>query len=219
MDTKTVEAARHSRASRTIRWCAASAVLRPTRRMTGQAYAYFVRSPHAFARHPLDRHRGRASAVPGVLAVLTAADMEGGVGNVSQHPPLTGRGGKKLIMPHRPALAGDRACMSASRSPWWSRETLTAAQDAAELVAVDYEERTPVVDLRAARARRRAAAVAGGAGQYRGRLAGHWPAIPTPTRSEVERDHRVRQARRARAVVQSANHGRLHGAARRDGEL
>ena len=44
-----------------------------------------------------------------MLAVLTAADMEAaGVGNVGRHPPLAGRGGKKLVIPHRPALARER---------------------------------------------------------------------------------------------------------------
>ena len=73
--------------------------------LTGQTYAYFVRSPHAFADiRSIDTEA--AKAVPGVLAVLTAADMEG-IGNISQHPPLAGRGGQKLIIPHRPALAGE----------------------------------------------------------------------------------------------------------------
>src|SRR5262249_17269667 len=72
--------------------------------LTGQAYAYFVRSPHAFADiRAIDTEA--AKATPGVLAVLTAADMEG-IGNVSQHRPLVGRDGRKLIVPHRPALAG-----------------------------------------------------------------------------------------------------------------
>jgi carbon-monoxide dehydrogenase large subunit len=69
----------------------------------GQAYAAFMRSPHAFADvRGIDTAAARAA--PGVLAVLTAGDMEG-IGNVSQHPPLSGRGGAKLIVPRRPALA------------------------------------------------------------------------------------------------------------------
>src|ERR1700675_3659229 len=72
--------------------------------MDGQAYAYFVRSPHAFADiRSIDADAARSA--PGVLAVLTAADMEG-IGNISQHPPLPGRNGKKLVLPSRPALAG-----------------------------------------------------------------------------------------------------------------
>src|SRR3954454_19881583 len=70
--------------------------------MTGQTQAYFVRSPHAFADiRSIDT--AAAKAVPGVLAVLTGADMdEAKIGNPSQHPPLNGRGGTKLVMPHRP---------------------------------------------------------------------------------------------------------------------
>ena len=97
------------RASKTTPWCAA----RPLRRRRPAARAglsrYFVRSPHAFARIRVDRHRQPPRRCQGVLAVLTGADMEAaGVGNVGRHPPLAGRGGKKLIMPHRPALARER---------------------------------------------------------------------------------------------------------------
>jgi len=116
--------------------------------LTGQAYAYFVRSPHAFADiRAIDTEAARA--VPGVLAVLTAADMDG-IGNVSQHPPLNGRGGSKLIIPHRPALAGATVRHVGEAVAAVIADTLTAAQDAAELVNVDYEERTPAVDLREA---------------------------------------------------------------------
>src|SRR5260370_32004546 len=73
-----------------------------------QAFGWFVRSPHAFARiGAIDVERTRRAQ--GVLAVLTAADMEAaGVGTVGRHPPLSGRGGKKLVIPHRPALARER---------------------------------------------------------------------------------------------------------------
>src|SRR4029453_12130508 len=116
--------------------------------LTGQAYAYFVRSPHAFADiRAIDAEAARA--VPGVLAVLTAADMDG-IGNVSQHPPLNGRGGTKLVIPHPPALAGTTVRHVGEAVAMVVADTLTAAQDAAELVSVDYEERTPAVDLREA---------------------------------------------------------------------
>jgi aerobic carbon-monoxide dehydrogenase large subunit len=116
--------------------------------LTGQTYAYFVRSSHAFADiRSIDTDA--AKAVPGVLAVLTAADMEG-IGNISQHPPLAGRGGQKLIIPHRPALAGKTVRHVGEAVAVVVAETLTAAQDGAEAVVVDYEERTPVVDLREA---------------------------------------------------------------------
>jgi aerobic carbon-monoxide dehydrogenase large subunit len=116
--------------------------------ISGQALAYFVRSPHAFADiRSIDTRA--AKTAPGVISVLTAADMEG-IGNVSQHPPLGGRGGAKLIVPHRPALAGKTVRHVGEAVAVVIAETLTAAQDAAELVAIDYQERTPVVDVREA---------------------------------------------------------------------
>ena len=155
--------------------------------LPGQTYAYFVRSPHAFADiTSIDTERG-ARRCTGVLAVLTAADMEAPIGNVSQHPPLAGRGGGKLIMPHPPGARRRDACAtSARRSRWWSAETLAAAQDGAEAVAVEYAERTPVVDLREA--------VRDGAPQVwpeaPGNIAVDWPGLaadPDANAKEVER--------------------------------
>jgi carbon-monoxide dehydrogenase large subunit len=112
------------------------------------AYAYFVRSPHAHARiKSVDTTE--AGKAPKVLAVLTAKDMEG-VGSVSRHPPMTGRGGFKLIIPHRPVLAGERVTHIGQAVAAVIAETLAAAQDAAELVAVDYEELPAVTDAQAA---------------------------------------------------------------------
>jgi carbon-monoxide dehydrogenase large subunit len=114
----------------------------------GQAHAYFVRSPHAFARIiSIDAEAAKRS--PGVVAVLTAADMDAaGVGNVGRHAPLAGRGGQKLIMPNRPALARERAMHIGEPVAIVIAETALAAQDAAELVSVDYEELKPVIDVR-----------------------------------------------------------------------
>src|SRR6266851_8732993 len=96
--------------------------------MAGETQAYFVRSPHAFADiRSIDT--AAAKDVPGVLAVLTAADMEG-IGNVSQHPPLAGRDGKKLIVPHPPALPGTTVRHIGDAVAMVVGETLTAAQDA-----------------------------------------------------------------------------------------
>ena len=152
--------------------------------LTGQTYAYFVRSSHAFADiRSIDTEA--AKAVPGVLAVLTAADMEG-IGNISQHPPLAGRGGQKLIIPHRPALAGETVRHVGEAVAVVVAETLTAAQDGAEAVIVDYEERTPVVDLREA--------VRDGAPQIwpeaPGNIAVNWPGLakdPDANAQEVDR--------------------------------
>jgi aerobic carbon-monoxide dehydrogenase large subunit len=152
--------------------------------MAGQAQAYFVRSPHAFAViRSIDTTA--AKAVPGVLCVLTATDMEG-IGNLSQHPPLAGRSGQKLIVPHRPALAGKTVRHVGEAVAVVVAETLIAAQDAAELVAVDYQERAPAVDLREA--------IRDGAPQLwpeaPGNIAVDWPGLaadPDANASEVDR--------------------------------
>jgi carbon-monoxide dehydrogenase large subunit len=116
--------------------------------MPGQAMGFFLRSPHAFADiRAIDTEAARSA--PGVIAVLTAADMDA-VGNVSQHPPLAGRNAKKLVVPRRPALAGTTVRHVGEAVALVVAETLAAAQDAAELISIEYAERTPIIDLRAA---------------------------------------------------------------------
>ena len=134
-----------------------------------QAYAYFVRSPHAFARI-VSVDVTAAQSAPGVVGVLTAKDMEG-TGSLGRHPPLSGRGGKGLVVPHRPALAADRVVHIGEPVVMIVAETAAAAQDAAELVAIEYEALTPVTDARAALDSGRAASLAASAGKRRGRLA------------------------------------------------
>jgi aerobic carbon-monoxide dehydrogenase large subunit len=152
--------------------------------LPNQAYAYFVRSPHAFARI-VSIDAAAAPSAPGVVAVLTAKDMEG-VGNISRHPPLPGRGGAKLAVSHRPALARDRVMHVGEAVAMVIAERAMAAQDAAELVNVEYEPLTPVTDARAA--------VKPGAPQLwpeaPGNLAVDWPgpaADPDANAAEVER--------------------------------
>src|SRR4051794_33486878 len=110
----------------------------------------FVRSPHAHARiRSIDVEPARAA--PGVLAVLTHKEMDAaGVGSTSVHAPLVGRDGMKLVMPFRPALAGERVMYAGEAVALVVAETPAQAQDAAELVAVTYEELPVVADLRAA---------------------------------------------------------------------
>ncbi len=116
--------------------------------LPNQAYAYFVRSPHAFARVVSVETSG-AAGMPGVIAVLTAADMDG-IGNISRHPPLPGRNGAKLIVTNRPALAKDRVLHIGEAVAMVVAERALTAQDASEFVNVEYEPLTPVTDARAA---------------------------------------------------------------------
>jgi carbon-monoxide dehydrogenase large subunit len=114
--------------------------------LPNQAFAYFVRSPHAFAKIVSIDPSG-ATNTPGVVAVLTAKDMES-VGNVSRHPPVAGRNGGKLIISHRPALAGERVMHLGEAVAVVIADSAQIAQDAAEFVHVEYEALTPVVDAR-----------------------------------------------------------------------
>ncbi len=120
--------------------------------LPNQAFAAFVRSPHAHARiRSLDIEAARGAS--GVIAVLTASDMEAAnVRTVSLHPPLTGRNGTKLIVPARPPLARERAVHIGQPVACVVAENALAALEAAELVAVDYEPLPAVTDVRAARA-------------------------------------------------------------------
>jgi carbon-monoxide dehydrogenase large subunit len=116
--------------------------------LPNQAFAYFVRSPHAFARIVSIDIAG-AAAAPGVIGVLTGTDMAG-TGNIGRHPPVPRRGGKGLVIPHRPALATERVVHIGEPVAMVVAESAAAAQDAGEFVSVEYEELTPVIDAREA---------------------------------------------------------------------
>ncbi|MGC2825525.1 MAG: xanthine dehydrogenase family protein molybdopterin-binding subunit [Pseudolabrys sp.] len=112
------------------------------------AYAAFVRSTHAHARIVSVKTESARKAKK-VLAVLTAEDMKtANVGSVSRHPPVPGRGGAKMIMPFRPSLAGEKVMHVGDPVAMVVAETTAAAQDAADLVQVEYEELPPVIELR-----------------------------------------------------------------------
>ncbi len=151
--------------------------------LPNQAYGCFVRAPHAFARI-VRLNAEAARRARGIVGVLTAKDMEG-VGSVSRHPPLAGRGGKPLFVPHRPALAGERVMHIGEPVALVVGEKAVAAQDAAELLVVDYEALVPVIDARSA--------LAPGApqlwGEAPGNLAIDWPgATPDPEANGAEID-------------------------------
>jgi len=99
-----------------------------------QAHAVMLRSPHAHARiRAIDS--AAASAISGVLAVLTGADLAAdGIGNV---PCLSGVPGAAL--PPRPALASGRVRHVGDTVAVIVAETLAAARDGAERIEVDYE--------------------------------------------------------------------------------
>ena len=116
----------------------------------GALAAYFVRSPHGFANI---EHIDVAAArnAPGVVAVLTAADLAAAHYHSISHPhPIPGRGGKVAVAPHRPALAEKRVLHVGEPVALVIAVSAQAAQDAAEKVAVDYQPLNAVTDVRAA---------------------------------------------------------------------
>jgi carbon-monoxide dehydrogenase large subunit len=117
-------------------------------KLPNQAVGVFVRSPHAHAT-VRSISAEPALAVPGVVAVLTAADM-GQVGTVSRPIPVIGRDGEQAVVPERPALAGTRVMHVGDPVALVVAETAAIANDAAELVEVDYDPHPSIADARAA---------------------------------------------------------------------
>jgi len=105
----------------------------------GQAYGHVLRSPLAHARITrLDVAAARQA--PGVLAVLTASDLDAaGIGSIPCVAAMKGRGGKATIQPRYPILAGELCRHVGQPVAFVVAESLAAARDAAELIEVDYD--------------------------------------------------------------------------------
>ncbi|HKX10227.1 MAG TPA: xanthine dehydrogenase family protein molybdopterin-binding subunit [Stellaceae bacterium] len=119
-------------------------------RLPGLTVAAFVRSPHANARIR-SVEVAAARRAPGVLAVLTGADMEAaGVRDISRPMPQKGRGGAPMATPPRPSLAHTHVRHVGDPVALVVAETQAQALDAAELISVEYEELPAVTDAREA---------------------------------------------------------------------
>src|SRR5882724_501636 len=106
--------------------------------LPAMAFGYVLRSPHAHARiRAIDTNR--AKATPGVLAVLTGADWQAsGWGDLPVPDGLKRRDGTSFRPPY-PALVKDRVRFAGDYVAFVVAESLLQAQDAAELITVDYE--------------------------------------------------------------------------------
>src|SRR5262245_312184 len=112
----------------------------------GQAYALFVRSPHAHAAiKKVDS--AAAAAMPGVLAVLTGAELAADkIGNLICGWMIHSKDGSPMRMAPHPALAHGKACHVGDPVAVVIAESLGRARDAAEKVEVDYEVLPAVTD-------------------------------------------------------------------------
>lgn len=106
--------------------------------LPGQLHACFVRSPHAHARIAgIDP--AAALAVPGVVAVLTGADLAAdGVGILQAPAALKGRKGEPIHNPAQLAISADKARHVGDTVAMVLAETDAAAREGAAAVDVDY---------------------------------------------------------------------------------
>ena len=114
--------------------------------LPGMLHGYVLRSPHAAARiNRIDT--AAASALPGVRALYTAADLKAdGIGTLPCAVPLQNRDGSAMALPPHPVLADGAVRHVGDPVAFIVADTLQAAHDAAEAVGVDYDVLPAVVD-------------------------------------------------------------------------
>ena len=112
--------------------------------LPGQAYACFVRSPHAHARIRRVDTAG-ALATPGVIAVLTGEDAAADGVRPLTHSPMPGNPHEELVKSHHvsfvaphPPIPADRVRFAGEVVAMVIAETPAAARDGAERVNVDW---------------------------------------------------------------------------------
>jgi carbon-monoxide dehydrogenase large subunit len=116
----------------------------------GTAHAAFVRSPHAHARIK-SINTEAAKAKPGVIAVLTGPELVADkIGNLICGWMIHSTDGTPMNMGAFGALAVDTARFAGQPVAVVIAETKGQARDAAEAVAVDWQELPAVTDPRAA---------------------------------------------------------------------
>lgn len=137
-----------------------------------EAWMVLVRSPVA-AADVVSIDINQAKAAPGVLAVFTRADLNTeGIGLFTTVFPFTRPDGQPLHQPSFGMLAGQTVNYVGDPVVAVIAETKMQAEDAAELVVIDYDDRPAVTDAKQA--------VAGAAPQV-------WPEVPGNIAFQVER--------------------------------
>ena len=113
----------------------------------GQVVGYVMRSPVAHARiSGLDV--SAAEAAPGVLTVLTGAELAAaGANNLPCLVPIKNHDGTDRSDPGRQILATDVVRHVGDQIAFVVAETMAQAKDAADLITVDYDTRPAVSDL------------------------------------------------------------------------
>ncbi|MGA8589332.1 MAG: xanthine dehydrogenase family protein molybdopterin-binding subunit [Pseudolabrys sp.] len=109
-------------------------------KLPGLVHGVVLRSPRAHAKiRSIDITT--AKTAPGVLAVLTSADIKAaGYGDLPVPGGLKRRDGSPMYRPRYPILAEDRVRWVGDSVAFVVAETVAQALDAAEMISVDYEE-------------------------------------------------------------------------------
>src|SRR6185436_12596542 len=115
------------------------------RNLPGQAWMVVLRSPHAHARiASIDAVEARKAL--GVVAVYTAAEMKAdGLGHIPNPPLFKRPDGEPASAPPRTPLADGIALYAGHPVAAVIAETRVQAMDAAELIAIEFEELPCVV--------------------------------------------------------------------------
>ncbi|MGB3446966.1 MAG: xanthine dehydrogenase family protein molybdopterin-binding subunit [Xanthobacteraceae bacterium] len=119
-------------------------------KLQGMTHAHFVRSPHGHARvKGIDA--SAALKMPGVVAVLTGQEIvDDKVGNLICGWAVHSKDGTPMKMGAWPAMAPEVVRFVGQAVAVVIAETKNQARDAAEAVAVDYEELPAVTGVKAA---------------------------------------------------------------------
>ncbi|MEC9346671.1 MAG: xanthine dehydrogenase family protein molybdopterin-binding subunit [Pseudomonadota bacterium] len=112
----------------------------------GCLHGVMVRSPVARGRI-LSVDTSAALALPGVVAVYTGQDWrDAGLGMIPNRPSIANADGSAIVVPPRWPLCPELVHHVGDGVAFVVAETRAIAREAADLVAVDYDDLPPVVD-------------------------------------------------------------------------
>jgi aerobic carbon-monoxide dehydrogenase large subunit len=114
--------------------------------LANQAYAVFVRSPHA---HAIVKsvNTTQAQAMPGVVKIFTGKDIEGKMNGLPCGWLINNPDGSPMKEPPHPVLAIGKVRYVGDQVAMVVADNLQQAKDAAEAVEVDYEVLSAVVKV------------------------------------------------------------------------
>ncbi|MBI3326967.1 MAG: xanthine dehydrogenase family protein molybdopterin-binding subunit, partial [Nitrospinae bacterium] len=114
-------------------------------KLPGMLHAAVLRSPYAHARvQAVDTASARN--LPGVVAVLTGADITGVLPDIPTRPMVGERAVDVLHAPEHPVLAKGKVCYVGQPVAVVVAQDPYVARDGVELITVDYHPLSPVLD-------------------------------------------------------------------------